>query len=123
MAKKRARITKRMQDYVAGVASEDGKHYRVERQELDPILERVEFLSEKVNTAPKAGNTNDMRYIGSIPMTVLWDWCRKVGIGLDAYARDQFGEKDMFLSYLKTEFPLLLAKKRKSSQIVVPGRS
>lgn len=122
MAKKRARVTKRMQDYVAGVATEDGKTYRVERQEIDPIIERVEFLSEKVNTAPKAGNTNDMHYIGSIPMTVLWDWCKKVSIGMDEYARNQFGEKQQFLNYLQAEFPLLLARKKKSSQIVVPGR-
>ena len=120
MSKKKFRVTKRMQDYVAGVATEDGKSYRVEQQELAPIIERVEFLSEKVNTAPRNGNRNDMHYIGSIPMTVLWDWCRQQKIGIDMYARNEFGEKEKFLKYVKSTFPVLLAKKKRMTQIQVP---
>ena len=114
----KTKLTKVMQDYTRGVVSEDGINYRHESQEMDPVIERVNFLSQKVNTAPRAGNTHDMRYLGSIPLTVLTDWCNKVGIGVDAYARDQFGEKQKFISYLKQNFPVFLAAKKKPSQIL-----
>ena len=114
------RLTKVVGEYTRSFASEDGKNYRVERQEMDPVIKHVDFLSEKVNTAPKSGNRNDMRYLGSIPLTVLTDWCKKTGIGLDVYARNSHGEKQAFIKYLQAEFPVFLAKKKKSSQIVVP---
>ena len=115
------RLTKVMDGYARGVVSEDGINYRHERQDMDPVVKHVDFLSEKVNGAPKAGNRNDMHYIGSIPMTILIDWCNKVGIGIDAFARNNHDEKAKFLSYLKADFPVFFAKKKKSSQILVPG--
>ena len=114
------RLTKVVGEYTRMFDSEDGKNYRIERQEMDPVIAHVDFLSEKVNTAPKAGNRNDMRYLGSIPVTVLTDWCQTTGIGLDAYARNNHGEKAEFIKHLKAEFPVFLAKKKKSSMIVVP---
>lgn len=114
------RLTKVMQGYSRGVVSEDGINYRHERQDMDPIIKHVDFLSEKVNGAPKRGNRNGMHYIGTIPQVVLIDWCKKVGIGIDVFARNNHDEKANFLSYLKAEFPVLFAKKKKSSQIVVP---
>jgi hypothetical protein len=116
----KTKLTKVLGEYARGVVSEDGVNYRHERQNMNPVIQHVKFLQEKVNGAPKAGNTNDMRYVGSIPLTVLTDWCTKVGVGMDAYARNQFGEKDKFLSYLRSEFPVFLADKKKSSQILLP---
>lgn len=118
MAEKR--LTRVSGEYHRTFQSEDGVHYRGEHQEMDPVLKHVKFLSEKVNNAPKAGNRNDWHYAGSIPLTVLTDWCKLVGIGIDAYARNQFGEKKQFLNYLKAEFPVFLAPKKKPSMIVVP---
>lgn len=116
----KTRLTKVVGEYARGVVSEDGVNYRHERQNMDPVLKHVDFLSEKVNQAPRNGNRNDMHYIGSIPMTILTDWCTKAGIGIDAYARNNHGEKDKFIKYLKADFPVFFAKKKKSSQIVVP---
>ena len=114
-------LTQKVGEYERRVVSEDGVHYREEKQDMKPVLDHVRFLSEKVNGAPKAGNTNDMHYLGSIPMTVLTDWCQLTGVGLDAYARNQFGEKQTFINHLKANFPVFLAAKKKSSQIIMPG--
>ena len=46
--------TRAIGDYCRGFATEDGKNYRVERQDIAPTLDHVKFLSEKVNTAPKS---------------------------------------------------------------------
>ena len=117
----KTKLTKVMGEYSAGVVSEDGVNYRHERQNMDPVIAHVKHLSEKVNTAPKAGNKHDQRYIGSIPMTVLIDWCNKQRIGVDAFARNQNNEKAKFLAYMKSEFPVFFADQKKSSQIFMPG--
>lgn len=114
-------LTQKVGEYQRRVVSEDGVHYRYEQQDMAPVLEHVRFLSEKVNEAPAAGNRNDMRYLGSIPMTVLTDWCQKTRVGLDAYARNQFGEKDQFIKYLRADFPVFFAAKKKSPSIIMPG--
>ena len=114
------RLTRAVGEYIRTFQSEDGKHYRGEHQEMDPVIAHVKYLSEKVNDAPKPGNTNDWHYFGSIPVTILTDWCRMTSIGLDAYARNQFGEKKEFMKYLKANFPVFLAAKKKPSQILVP---
>ena len=115
------KVTKVIGEYSRGVISEDGVNYRHERQNMDPVIEHVNFLSEKVNTAPKSGNKHDHHYIGSIPYTVLIDWCNKQKIGIDAFARNQNGEKAKFLVHMKREFPVFFAKKQKSSQILMSG--
>ncbi len=116
-------LTQKLRDYERRVVSEDGIHYRHERQEMDPVIAHVKYLGEKVNKAPKAGNRNDWHYGGTIPISILTDWCDKVGIGIDAFARNQFGERKTFLKYLETYFPVFLAPKKKSSQILMPGQS
>ena len=114
------RVTRVSGEFHRTFQTEDGVHYRGEHQEMDPVLAHVRYLDEKVNGAPKPGNKNDWRYFGSIPVTVLTDWCSEVGIGLDAYARNQFGEKQKFMDHLKAEMPVFLARKQKNSMIVVP---
>jgi hypothetical protein len=116
----KTRITKVLEDYKSGVVSEDGVHYRHERQEMDPVIDHVKFLSQKVNTAPKAGNRNDMHYVGSLPLTVLIDWCNKKRITIDQYARSK-GLRKKFIKYVTENFPKFMAEKKKSSQILMPG--
>ena len=114
------KITKVQGEYARGVVSEDGKHFRHERQEMDPVLKHVRFLDEKVNDAPKSGNSNDMHYLGSIPLTILIDWENQQGITHDQWARDENGVKAKFIAYLRAEHPMFMARKKKSSQILLP---
>jgi len=115
------RMTKVLGEYCRGFASEDGQHYRTERQDMKPVLDHVKFLDEKVNSAPKTGNRNDMRYVGSIPMLVLTDWLKNNGYTMDQWARDEDNCKQKFISHLQSEMPAFLAKKKKSSQIIMAG--
>ena len=116
----KTKITKVQGEYARGVVSEDGVNYRHERQNMTPVLKHVEFLDDKVNSAPKAGNANDMRYIGSIPTLILVDWCKGEGIPIDQFARNNNGERAKFLSFLKATHPMFMAKKKKNSQILLP---
>ena len=116
----KTKITKVQGEYARGVVSEDGINYRHERQEMDPVLKHVRFLDEKVNEAPKVGNANDMHYIGTIPQVILIDWCNKEQIPIDQFARNNNGEKAKFLSFLRGTHPAFMARKKKSSQILLP---
>lgn len=116
----KSKPTRIVGEYWRNVVTEDGVSYRHEVQEMDPVKKHVKFLTDKVNSAPKSGNKHDMHYIGSIPLTILTDWCNKTGTGLDAYARNQFGEKKIFMKHLRTEFPVFLAPQKKSSSIIMP---
>ena len=82
-------------------ASEDGKHYRGESTDLDPVFRHVRYLDDKVNGAPKSGNKQGMEYIGSIPAPVLVDWLRKNNIRPDQFARNEDGAKAKFLAWFK----------------------
>jgi hypothetical protein len=115
----KTKITKVLGEYRRGLVSEDGVNYRHEKQNMTPVLKHVEFLDQKVNSAPKRGNRNNMHYVGSIPMVILTDWCRKEAIPMDQFARNNEGERARFLSFLKTTHPAFMAKKQKSSQILV----
>ena len=114
------RLTKAIGEYTRTISREDGVTYRGEHQEMDPVVAHVKHLAEKVNDAGKPGNPNGWHYFGSIPVTILTDWCHMAHIGVDEYARNQFGEKQEFMKYLKAHFPVFLATKKKPSQIVVP---
>jgi len=118
---KKSPLTQAVGEYTRRVVSEDGKNYRHERQDMDPVIEHVKFLGEKVNKAPKAGNRNGWHYAGSIPITVVTDWCHNIAhIGYDAFARNEFGERQLFLKYFKANFSKLAPPKNKSSQILMP---
>lgn len=114
------RLTKSVGDYCRGFATEDGKHYRVERQEITPTLDHVKFLSDKVNTAPKSGNKNEWSYIGSVPKLFLTDWLRKNHYTWNQYATNEDFVKEKFLKWMRSEAPKLLAPKKKASQILMP---
>lgn len=116
----KTRITRVLGEYKRGIISEDGVNYRHIRQEMDPVIAHVKFLSEKVNEAPKRGNRNDMHYIGSLPWSVLEDWLAKQKIGIDVYARSRQLNKK-FKKYIMANFPKFMAVKKKPSQILMPG--
>jgi|LWDU01.1.fsa_nt_gi hypothetical protein len=105
-------------EYFRGFASEGGKHYRTESQEMDPVLAHVRYLDQKTNSAPKRGNPNDWRYQGSIPLTILTDWLRRRSLTMDVWARDEDNIKSKFMAYLRSEHPHFLAHKKK---LIVPG--
>lgn len=115
------RITKQLGEYCRSFATEDGKHYRVETQNMKPVLDHVKYLHDKVNSAPKRNNKGQWAYAGSIPTAVLTDWLRKNRYTMDQYARNEDGAKDKFKRYLQAEMPAFLAPKKKSSQILLPG--
>ena len=111
-------------------ASEDGRHYRGMRQDIDPIVKHVKEQDEWINGASKGTNRNNWRYGGTIPMSILVDWLQKNGYRFDEFTRarrdDIYGPKYKFLQYFKTrEFAKLhtdhVTTKRESSQIVVPN--
>lgn len=86
---------------------------------MKPVLDHVKFLDDKVNSAPRAGNRNDMRYVGSIPTLVLTDWLKNNGYTMDQWARDVDNCKQKFISFLQSDMPAFMAKKKKSSQILL----
>ena len=105
--------------------SEDGKHYRGHRQDIQPIMDRVEELRKGAITS-KVRNPNEWRHVGSIPMTVLLDWLAKNRYSYDQWARNDDKARDKFLKYfMSRDFSKLhnnhITTKRESSQIVVPN--
>lgn len=74
--------------------------YRKFTQDMDPVIDRVRHLAQKVNTAPKAGNQHDLHYVGSLPMTILIDWLNARGLRMDQWARDEGGIKQQFKDYV-----------------------
>jgi hypothetical protein len=120
-------------------SSEDGAHYRGHHQNIGPIIKHVEFLNQKVNGAPKAGNPNEWEHVASIPMSMLIDWLTKNNYAIDQWARNDGGNpyisvdnyhrdpgvKSQFLRhFLSRDFSKLhhrhVTSKAESSQIMVP---
>ena len=104
--------------------SEDGKHYRRTRQNMDPVIKHVEMMREKVNEAPRSTNKREWRYAGSVPMSILLDWLTKNRYTFDQWARNEDKAKDKFLRYFRSrEFAKLhtdhVTTKRESRQVVI----
>lgn len=130
-------ITRAVGDFVRSFVVEGGEFYRREYQDFDATMERVKLLSD-AQAAGKRTET-DRRYVGSVPITLIADWCRKNGYTLDQWARNdggipglmypesKSGVKDKFMKYfLSREFSKLhtqhVTTKRESSVFVVPER-
>jgi hypothetical protein len=116
------RVMARYGDTHRYFASEDGKHYRGHYQDHAALKAHIEFTDQMVNGAPSRGNPNQWGYAGSIPMSLLWEWCQKTRTPLDVWARDEGGAKQHFLRWLKSEHPHLFPQQvtRARPQIVVP---
>ena len=82
-------VTRATGDYARGFAVEDGKNIRVEHQELGPAMRRVEAIKEA--QAHKGTGQFDRRYIGSVPMTVLWDWLKERKFSMNDWATNAGG--------------------------------
>jgi hypothetical protein len=102
--------------------SEDGKHYRGIRQNIEPLKRHIEHLHHKVNEAPSSGNRNQWAYRGSIPMALLTEWLWKTKTPMHDWAVNRGGAKDQFLKWLQSEHPKLMPKAGAAArpQIVVP---
>ena len=132
------RLTKAVGDYVRGFATEGGENYRVEKQELGPAITRDQAIVEA--QAAHGTGMADRRFVGSVPMTVITDWCKKHGHTVDEWARNdggipgmmypetKSGVKDKFMKYfLSREFSKLhtqhvTSHKTGQSQFTVPDR-
>ena len=136
------RLTRAVGDYIRTFSTEDGEHYRTERQELGPAIRRAKLIQE--SQAHHGTGKYDRRYIGSVPQVVLTDWLKNNGYTADQWARNEGGRqcpagedpvnhcihdngvKSQFLRYfLSRDFAKLhtqhVTTKRESSQIVVPN--
>lgn len=116
------RLVSRAGDTARYFASEDGKHYRGFYQDHDALKAHIRFNDDMVNGAPARGNPNRWGYAGSIPQSLLIDWCWKTRTPLDVWARDEGGAKQEFLRWLKREHPALFPKITTAARpsIVVP---
>lgn len=134
----RERLTKASGDYLRGFRTEDGEHYRTERQNLAPAMKRVQEIRHLHDQATRSSNPNEWQHVGSIPMTVLIDWLTANRFTMDQWARNdgsvpgkqypesRSGVKDKFLAYfLSRDFSKLhnrhTTTRRESSQFVVPN--
>lgn len=107
--------------------SEGGECYRRYRQDETAIKNHVRFLRDKVNDAPRSGNRNDWRYVGSMTwghvMTFLEEQGKRDGVYYDAshFAANVNGIKDEFKKrwFASRELSQLRAD-HKTAQVTVP---
>lgn len=109
-------------DYYRNVVSEGGKNYRHEHQDLNPVIEHIKFLAEKVNDAPKSGNKNDWRYLGSTTPVIVNYWCHLNGHTYDEWARSKDLKRQQ-ITWQNAEMSKLRLPTKKSSQILMPGKA
>jgi len=73
--------------------SEGGNNYRHFSQDMDPVMDRVKYLNEKVNGATRAENRSGYQYLGSVPVTMITDWLEKHNYTLNDFAINAGGQK------------------------------
>jgi hypothetical protein len=120
------RVTGGAGDYLRSFSTEDGNHYRGFHQNFDPAIRRVEMIREARARLTKANNPYDRQYIGSVPVTLILDWCAKNGFTYDQFARREGDIRQRFMRYyLSRDFSKLHTQhtttRRESSRIVVPN--
>ena len=76
-------------------------NYRGFRQDISPIIDRVSSIAEAVNSRG-AHEKKDWRYVGSIPMSMLVDWCAKNRYSYNDWATNRDGAKDKFKKWFLT---------------------
>jgi hypothetical protein len=132
------RLTQVAPGYRRSFLTEGGKSYRKQSQDISPVIEHVKHVKDMHSYATKASNPNEWRHVGTIPMTLIVDWCQKNGYTFDqwasnaggrrgySYPESKTGVRDKFLAYfLSRDFAKLhnahVTTKRESSQILMPG--
>lgn len=92
---------------------EDGKSYRRIRSDEKAIKNHVRFLNEKVNEAPRSGNRNDWRYVGSMTWQHITEFLeeqgRRDGVFYDFshFATNTNGIKDIFREKVMPQYTAL----------------
>lgn len=84
----------------------DGKivHAIGHKQEIGPIMDRVRQISE--DSPFRAAN---FKFVGSIPMTMVLDYCTRNHIDFGTWARNENGHQKKFLKeFLTSEYSQLL---------------
>lgn len=105
-------------------ASEDGKHYRSWRQDMDPVIKHVE-RNRAMSNASTTKTRSGLKYAGSVPIAMIVDWCNRNGYTFDQWARNEDKAKDKWKKhFMSRDFSKLhgnhITTKRESSSIVVP---
>lgn len=131
------RVLAKTADTVKSFLTVDGKHYRKFSVNMQPVMDRVAYLNEKVNGATRAENRQGYQYLGSIPKTMLVDWLNKHGYTMHDFAVNAGGQKgktdprgsgvkDKFMRYfMSRDFAKLhtqhLSVKRPDSGLIYTG--
>jgi len=119
-------LVKAVGDYARSFSHESGKDYRVETQDLQPAMDRVQRIRHAQEIA-KPG-VMGRQYIGSVPVVVLTDWLKRHKYTLDQFARREGTIRQEFMRYfLSREFSKLhtqhsTSRIGTSNRIIVPGR-
>lgn len=112
--------------YAVTYATEGDQDYIGTHQDVEPVIKHVKKVRDMHSFATKSSNPNEWRHVGSVPIAIIIDWCRRNGYRFDQWARNEDGAKDKFLKYfMSREFSKLhnnhVTTKKESSQIVVPN--
>lgn len=114
------RLLKRGVNMSRTLSAEDGKLYRGVHQEMAPILERVKYLDEKVNQSSQINNENDMAYIGSPGMVMVWEFLNEKGYTWPQLGCDKTVRAEM-IAWLKSKYPHVMAQTKRQNSILMPG--
>ena len=111
--------------YALTFSEEDGKHYQGTHMDIAPVMDHVKKVRELHSQATKQSNPNEWRHVGTVPIPIITDWCKRNGYTFSQWARNEDRAKDKFLSYfMSRDFAKLhnnhVTTRRESSQIVVP---
>ena len=112
--------------YAVTFSSESGQDYVGTHQDIEPVIKHVKKIRDMHSFATKQSNPNEWKHVGSVPIAIIVDWCKRNGYNFSQWARNEDGAKDKFLKYFMTrDFSKLhnqhTTTKTESSQIVVPN--
>lgn len=79
--------------YAVTHSEEDGKRYIGNHADIDPIIKHVKKVRDMHEYSTKASNPNHWKHIGSVPIVIITDWCRRNGHTFDQWARNEGGAK------------------------------
>ena len=111
--------------YAVTHAEEQGKTYTGHHQDIDPVIAHVRKVRDMHAYATKQSNPNGWKHLGSVPISIIVDWCKLNNTTFSDWARNVDGAKDRFLKYfMSRDFSKLhnqhVTTKRESSSIIVP---